>query len=85
MKWMKLFGGNKNGAETAKDRLQIVIAQQRSGNAYPDYMPILRQEIIALIAKHTHVDSDAIHVDLQCKDNNAFLELNVALPTTSTK
>ena len=85
MKWMKFFTGSKNGAGTAKDRLQIVIAQQRSGSAYPDYLPILRQEIIALIAKHTHVDSEAIQVDLECKDNNAFLELNVALPTTSTK
>ena len=33
-----------------------------------------------VIAKHTQVNLDNIHVDLQTKDNNAVLELNVTLP-----
>ena len=41
---------------------------------------MLRKEIIQVIAKYTHVDSDEILVDLQCKDNNSVLELNVTLP-----
>ncbi len=80
MKWMKILGKTNRPATTAKDRLQIIIAQQRSESSYPDYLPVLRQEIIALIAKHTQVNAEAVQVDLQSKENNAILELNITLP-----
>lgn len=80
MQWMKLLGLNNKTATAAKDRLQIIIAQQRSESSSPDYLPLLRKEIIEVIAKHTKVNLDKINVDLQCKDNNSVLELNVSLP-----
>lgn len=80
MQWMKLLGLNNKTATAAKDRLQIIIAQQRSESSSPDYLPLLRKEIIEVIAKHTKVNLDRINVDLQCKDNNSVLELNVSLP-----
>ena len=71
----------KKSADIAKDRLQIIIAQQRTEkNNMPDFLPLLRQDILAVIAKHTNIDIDAVKVDLQCKDNNSILELNVVLP-----
>lgn len=70
----------KKSAETAKDRLQIIIAQQRTELSSPDFLPLLRKDIIAAIAKHMHIDANAVKVDLQCKDNNSILELNVVLP-----
>jgi cell division topological specificity factor len=71
----------KKSAGVAKDRLQIIIAQQRTGNNdTPDFLPLLRQDIINAIAKYTKIDVDALQVDLQCKDNNSILELNVVLP-----
>lgn len=72
----------KKSAEQAKDRLQIIIAQQRRENS-PDFLPLLRKDIIEAIAKHMKIDIDAVKVDLQCKDNNSILELNVVLPETS--
>ena len=80
MRVLKALGLHKNTAQTAKDRLHIIIAQQRSEGNSPDYLPQLRQEIMQVIAKHTQVNLDNIHVDLQTKDNNAVLELNVTLP-----
>ena len=80
MQWMKLLGLNNKTATAAKDRLQIIIAQQRSESSSPDYLPLLRKEIIEVIAKHTRVNLDRINVDLQCKDNNSVLELTVSLP-----
>jgi len=72
----------KKSAEQAKDRLQIIIAQQRTANT-PDFLPLLRKDIIAAIAKHMKISIDEVKVDLQCKDNNSILELNVALPEQS--
>lgn len=69
----------KKSADLAKDRLHIIIAQQRTENR-TDYLPMLRKEILAVIAKYTHVNIDNVKVDLHTKDNNSVLELNVVLP-----
>lgn len=70
----------KKSSEIAKDRLQIIIAQQRTEKDTPDFLPLLRKDIIAAIAKHMNIDVNAVKVDLQYKDNNSTLELNVVLP-----
>ncbi len=80
---MNYLNINKKTAHVAKDRLQIIIAQQRSESDSPDYLPLLKKEILEVIAKYTHVNLDNINVNLQCKDNNAVLELNVSLPETT--
>ena len=85
MRVLKALGLHKSTAQTAKDRLHIIIAQQRSEGNSPNYLPQLRQEIMEVIAKHTQVDLDNIHVDLQTKDNNAVLELNVMFPEQVTQ
>jgi cell division topological specificity factor len=72
----------KKTATAAKDRLQIIIAQQRTDQNSTDFLPLLRKDIIAAISKHMEIDPNAVQVDLQCKDNNTILELNVALPET---
>jgi cell division topological specificity factor len=75
----------KKSADDAKDRLQIIIAQQRTEKGSPDFLPLLRKDIIAAIAKHMNIDINAVKVDLQCKDNNSTLELNVMLPEKEQK
>jgi cell division topological specificity factor len=76
---MPYFRRNKS-AQIAKNRLHIIIAQEKSEKGSPDYLPMLRQEILKVVAKYTHADMDAVNVELHCKDNNAILELNVTLP-----
>lgn len=69
----------KKSAGLARDRLHIIIAQQRNTNR-TDYLPMLRKEILEVIAKYTNVNIDNVKVDLHTKDNNSVLELNVVLP-----
>lgn len=87
MRFMNYFRmkGKEPSAQTAKDRLHIIIAQQRAQASSPDFLPLLRQDILAVIAKHTHVELDDVKVDLCCKDNNSVLELNVTLPENAAK
>lgn len=77
---MKRSDSQGSSAQSAKDRLHIIIAQQRSQASSPDFLPLLRQDILAAIAQHTNVNLDDVTVDLCCKDNNSVLELNVTLP-----
>lgn len=76
---MNYFRKNKS-AHIAKNRLHIIIAQEKSEKNSPDYLPLLRQEILKVVAKYTNADIDQVNVELHCKDNNAILELNVTLP-----
>ncbi|PHQ78886.1 MAG: cell division topological specificity factor MinE [Coxiella sp. (in: Bacteria)] len=80
MNYFRMKGKDEPSAKSAKDRLHIIIAQQRAQSSSPDFLPLLRQDILAAIAKHTHVDLDDVQIDLCCKDNNSVLELNVLLP-----
>ena len=80
MKWINALGLGKSTAKTAKDRLQIIIAQQRTEGNTPDYLPLMREEIMKVIAKYTKIDTNQVKMDLHYKDNNSVMELNVILP-----
>ncbi|HEV7270137.1 cell division topological specificity factor MinE [Pseudoxanthomonas sp.] len=70
----------KTTAETAKNRLQIIIAQERSSRGAPDYLPLLRRELLEVIRKYVNVDVDAVKVDLIKDGDHDVLDISVALP-----
>ena len=70
----------KNTAETAKNRLQIIIAQERSSRGAPDYLPLLRRELLDVIKKYVNVDVDAVKVDVIKDGDHDVLDISVALP-----
>ena len=70
----------KNTAETAKKRLQIIIAQERSSRGAPDYLPLLRRELLEVIKKYVNVDVDAVKVDVIKDGDHDVLDISVALP-----
>jgi len=70
----------KNTAETAKNRLQLIIAQERSSRGAPDYLPLLRRELLDVIKKYVNVDVDAVKVDLIKDGDHDVLDISVALP-----
>ena len=74
----------KNTAETAKNRLQIIIAQERSSRGAPDYLPLLRRELLDVIKKYVNVDVDAVKVDLIKEGDHDVLDISVALPEGNT-
>jgi cell division topological specificity factor len=70
----------RNSAAVAKDRLQILIAHERAERNSPSYLPMLQNELLAVVRKYVHVDHDAISVSLEQSDNQEILELNIVLP-----
>ncbi len=70
----------KNTAQTAKNRLQIIIAQERSSAGAPDYLPLMRREILEVIRKYVNVDVDAVKVDVVKDGEHDVLDISVALP-----
>ena len=81
MKWRKLLGLKNKSADIAKNRLQVIIQQQRtSDNNSPDYLPMMKKEILEVIAKYTQTNLDDVKVDLHYRNNDSVMELSVALP-----
>ena len=70
----------KNTATVAKNRLQIIIAQERSSAGAPDYLPLMRREILEVIRKYVSVEADAVKVDVVKDGEHDVLDISVALP-----
>ena len=70
----------KNTASVAKNRLQIIIAQERSSAGAPDYLPLMRREILEVIRKYVSVEADAVKVDVVKDGEHDVLDISVALP-----
>lgn len=81
---MSLFSffrsSSKSPAVTAKERLQIVMAHERVGRTGPDYLPMLQQELLAVIAKYVDIDENKVEVKLDRAGDFSTLEVNIELP-----
>lgn len=75
-------GTRQSTAAIAKERLQILVAHERSerNRNKPDYLPMLQKELLEVIRKYVNVDPDAISVTMEQDDNREILELNIVLP-----
>ena len=73
----------KPTAKIAKDRLQILLAHERSGQGGADFLPRLQQELLAVIRKYDSIDDDRVAVRLDNnKDNISVLEVNIELSSS---
>jgi cell division topological specificity factor len=78
-------GSRKGSAAVAKERLQILVAHDRSARDRPSYLPRLQQEIIAVIRKYVAVDNDAVSVHYEQEERHEVLELNIVLPDSEAR
>ena len=75
-----LFPPKAKTASQAKERLQIIIARERTVRGGPDFLPALHRELIEVISKYTKVNADDIKISLDRQGNLEVLEVNVVLP-----
>jgi len=68
-------------ASLAKERLQVLIAHERVDDRDgPDYLPLLKQDILDVIKKYVEIGEDQVSVQLDSQENCDVLELNITLP-----
>ena len=77
-----LLGEKKKTASVAKERLQIILAHERSGrgDSRPDYLPQLQKELMAVISKYVSIRPEDIKVHLERQDNLEVLQVKIELP-----
>jgi len=83
-----LLGEKKKTASVAKERLQIILAHERSSlssSKRPDYLPDLQRELLAVISKYVSINLDDIKVHVERQDDLEVLEVKIELPEFTTK
>jgi cell division topological specificity factor len=69
-----------SSASLAKERLQILVAFERSSDSQPAYLPELQRELLQVIQKYVNVNQEAMTINLEQNGNRETLELNIVLP-----
>ncbi len=69
-------------ASVARERLQILLAHERASAGQEGLVVKLREEILAVIAKHVTVDRDKVQVKLEHEGETSILEIEVEMPAT---
>ena len=77
-----LLGEKKKTASVAKERLQIILAHERSGRnaSEPVYLVDLQRDLIAVISKYIKINPNDIKVHMERQDNLDVLEVKIELP-----
>jgi cell division topological specificity factor len=80
---MKIFAffKNRGTAPVARERLQILLAHERITLGPRNLIAILRDEILATIAKHIEIAPEALTVKMGQAGSVATLEIDVEIPT----
>jgi cell division topological specificity factor len=79
---MNLFNlfARRTTAPAARERLQVLLAHERAAVGQSDLVNILREEILAVIAKHVSIDPEKVKVSMDRGDAISMLEVDIELP-----
>lgn len=78
-----LRGQKKTSASVAKDRLQLILINERGhGGHAPDFLPQLQKELVEVISKYVKIDPNDIKVNLDRQDSLEVLEVKIEMPQT---
>jgi cell division topological specificity factor len=76
-----LLGERKTSATVAKERLQIILAHERTGRRrQPGYLSSLQRDLVEVICKYTKIDPKDIKVNLERQKNLDVLKVKIELP-----
>ncbi len=73
----------QQSAPKARERLQLLLAHERASTG-SDLINILREEILAVIAKHVQIDRDQVRVTIDREEDVSLLEIDVEIPLNAT-
>jgi cell division topological specificity factor len=74
----RLLGLQKPSAETAKERLQLVLAHDRS-DLNPELLEQMRREILEVVQKYVEIDLEEVDVSLATEDRVTALVANLPI------
>ena len=83
MSLFNFFKRNTTSAPVARERLQVLLAHEHTVvGGESDLVAILREEIMAVIAKHMAVPQDKVQIKMDRGASVSTLEVDIEIPAT---
>ncbi|AGF47096.1 cell division topological specificity factor [Candidatus Kinetoplastibacterium desouzaii TCC079E] len=80
MSFLSFFlGERKKTASVAKERLQIILAHERSNKNSPDYLQKLQRELLDVLSKYVVINPDDIKVNIESHGSLDVLEVKIEM------
>ena len=83
MKFFDFFSKQSSSAPKARERLQVLLAHERSSVGQSDLVVRLREEFLAVIGKHVKIDRDKVTVKMDRGEKVSTLEIDVEIPLSA--
>lgn len=85
---MSLFGMFKRSARggtapVARERLQVLLAHERTVAGESDLVVVLREEILTVIARRVKVEFDNVDVRMNCGESVSTLTVDIEIPVAA--
>jgi cell division topological specificity factor len=79
---MKRLGlrSRRGSAPAARDRLKLLLAQERSVFGRRDLISSLREDVLAAIAKHVAIDGERVKISMERRGGIPTLGIDIELP-----
>ncbi len=74
------FFGRRASASAARERLQVLLAHERASVGGCDLVAVLREEILAVIAKHVQIDGRRVRVKMERGGQVSTLAVDIEIP-----
>jgi cell division topological specificity factor len=81
MDWLR---GHKRSAESAKERLQLVLIHDRT-DLSPTELTALKDELIEVISRHVDIDPGAVQIDLEHDGRSQRLVADIPLRSVTRR
>ena len=84
---MNIFGffSRSPSAPAARERLQVLLAHERAAVGDSDLVTKLRDEILAVIARHMQIDDDKVSVKMERGAQVSTLAVDIEIPFDAAK
>jgi cell division topological specificity factor len=77
------FFKRRGSAPVARERLQVLLAYERNNRNDPDLVAVLREEIMAVIARHVQVGQDDVQISMDRGETTSTLEIDIQFPNAA--
>ena len=69
-----------SSAPVARERLQILLAYERSLVRHTDLIAVLREDILVAVGRHIVIDHDRIQIEVERRGESSIFEVEIDIP-----
>lgn len=70
----------RRSAPVARERLQLLLAHERSARGQPDLLGVLREEILDVIRRHVAFEPDKVQIKMDRGKTVSTLAVDIEIP-----